>query len=593
MDWTGGTRRRFAGAKNNNAALQRQKAHFARARAAIQHEPFSSHQRSKAVDHNDDTRARSYKGDSLHSNSCLRLPIQPESGRNTVTSGSNERTRTTTRPSGAISLDEHARICQDEELHLLASRRKLLARDDWLALDHTRPLRIGFPTVGDKDRVGRRRKIKNSSETRTKAAQPRLITPLFEEHLGPNIYHMSGALSPEHGDYIEVKVGTSAFGTQRPQSLKSNTSRNASMGAQSTAFSHLSEEYMLLGADGDSFDADQVEAPAYIRDVHDALEGLVQPASFVCGRYERGEGDKYSSRTREYSLTSDDDPELQQYRVEISDKYKPSISSPSHVPKPTIGFSEIHHYAAPESKSWINGAPQQANEFEEVNGNVLVDSLGMAIPADENSPGLDAEQEWRYLMGIVTQSQSFTSMKALDSSSGHITTSESIRRVRPGDVQHGANINDDTIDQRQCISTLNQAHLAQAPDLLTTSAQAPPHLPEDAEGNTDNEALWREFIIGSQDSESGDELQAAWQRSREKMRESSEQPQSVQVSGLGTSDQATTGEATVYSPNPLTVQVANVDEFLSKTQRAWKNSARRRLTIKQSTQRSRESGEEA
>lgn len=108
---------------------------------------------------------------------------------------SNERTRTITRQSGAISFDEHARTCQDEELHLLASRRKLLARNDWLALDQTRPLRIGFPTAGDKDRVGRRRKIKKFSETRTKAAQPRLMTPLFEERLGLNAYHMSGALS--------------------------------------------------------------------------------------------------------------------------------------------------------------------------------------------------------------------------------------------------------------------------------------------------------------------------------------------------------------------------------------------------------------
>jgi len=557
MDWTGGTRRRFAGAKNNNAALQRQKAHFARARAAIQHEPFSSHQRSKAVDHNDDTRARSYKGDALHSNSCLRLLTQPGSGWNTVTSGSNEPTKGSVRQSGATSFAGDIRPRQDEELHLLASRRKLLARNDWLALDHTRPLRIGFKTAGDKDRVGRRRKIKKSSEARTKAARPRLMSPLFEERLEPNAYHMSGALCPEHGDHIEVRVGTSAFGTQRRQFLKSNTSRNASMGAQSTALSHLSEESMLLGADGDSFDADQVEVPAYMRDTHDALEDLVRPASLGSGQYEREEVDRYSDRTPEYSLALDDDLALQQYRAEVSDKDRPLVSSSSHVAEPAIGLSEIDHYAASGSNFWNASDLQQANDFEK-----LVDLSGIAIPADESSPELDAEQEWRHLMGIVTQSQSFTSMKALNSSSEHNTTSESIQRVRPGDVQDGANVNDDTTDQRQCISTLNQTHPAQAPDLLMTGAQAPPHLSEDAEGNTDNEALWREFIIGSQDSESGDELHSAWQRSRERMRESSEQPQSIQVSGLGTSDQATRGEATVYSPNQLTVQAANVDDFL-------------------------------
>jgi hypothetical protein len=334
------------------------------------------------------------------------------------------------------------------------------------------------------------------------------------------------------------------------------------MGAQSTAFSHLSEESMLLGADGDSFDADQVEVPAYTRDVHDTLEGLVRQASFDSGRYEREELDRYSSRTREYSLTLDDDPELQHSRIQTSDENSPPISYLHQAAEPTVGFPEIENYAAPGSKSWNAGDLQQAKELEKLDGNVLVDSLSMAIPADENSPELDAEQEWRRLMDIVTQSQSFTSMKALDSTSGHITTPDSIRRVRPGDVQHRANIDDDTTDPRQCISTLNQAHPAQAPDLLMTGAQAPPQLSEDAGGNTDNEALWREFIIGSQDSESGDELHSAWQRSRERMRQSSEQPQSIQVSGLGTSDQATRGEATVYSPNSLTVHVANVDDSL-------------------------------
>lgn len=46
MDWTGGTRRRYAGAKNNNAGLQRQKAHFARVRAAKQNSHIKDRQRT-------------------------------------------------------------------------------------------------------------------------------------------------------------------------------------------------------------------------------------------------------------------------------------------------------------------------------------------------------------------------------------------------------------------------------------------------------------------------------------------------------------------------------------------------------------------
>lgn len=108
MDWTGGTRRRFVGAKNNNTALQKQKAHFAKARAAIQHEPvpdrlhrshpasrntprpagmqhsrhgtslrpdssvrLSRSRASQTVAHNDDTRAHSSRG--IHDASLLLL----------------------------------------------------------------------------------------------------------------------------------------------------------------------------------------------------------------------------------------------------------------------------------------------------------------------------------------------------------------------------------------------------------------------------------------------------------------------------------------------------------------------------------------
>lgn len=111
-------------------------------------------------------------------------------------------------------------------------------------------------------------------------------------------------------------------------------------------------------------------------------------------------------------------------------------------------------------------------------------------------------------MGIVTQSESFTSRKALDSSSEHITTSESIQRINPGDVQRKSDVNGAIADPKQFIDTLDQGQSTQEPDVLVAATPLP-HSHDDAEGNTDNEALWREFIIGSQDSESGDELHSA------------------------------------------------------------------------------------
>jgi hypothetical protein len=487
-----------------------------------------------------------------------RLLTQPGSGRSTVISGRDGCTKINTPQSGTTGYAGDTQPRQDEELHLLASRRKLLALNDWPALDHTRPLRIGFPTAGDKDRVGRRRKTKKPPETRTKAARPRFMTPLFEERLEHYAHHMSGYLSPEHDD-IEVRVGTSAFGTQSRPSRRSNTSRNASMGAHSTALSHLSEESMLLGADGDSFDADQVEVPAYTLGVHDALEGSAQPTSSDSGQYEPEEVDRHSRPERGYSPASDVDPELQQYGAESFDENNQSISSPYYVPEPRIVISPMASYAAPKPRTWSAGDLQQDDDLENVDLNVPVDPPGMAIPPYEDSPKFDAEQEWRHLMGVVTQSESFTSRKALGSSSEHITTSESMQRVIPGDNQHGAGVNGAITDPKQLIGTLDQAHLTQAPDMLMAGT-SPPQPLNNAEDNTDNEALWREFIIGSQDSESGDELHSAWQRTRAQHRQSSEQPRSVQLSGLGTSDQATRGEATIYSPSALTPQVANLDE---------------------------------
>lgn len=332
------------------------------------------------------------------------------------------------------------------------------------------------------------------------------------------------------------------------------------MGAHSTALSHLSEESMLLGADGDSFDADQVEVPAYTREVHDALEDIVRPASLDSEQFEPEEVVRHYRPTRECSLTSGVDPEFQQHGAESLDENNVSISCPCPVSEARIGVSSMINYPAPEPRIWDAGDSQQDNDFENVDPNVPVDPPGMAISPDEDSPKFDAEQEWRHLMGIVTQSESLTSRKALDSSSEHITTSESMQRLIPGDVQHRAGVNGAITDSKQPIGTLNQALSTQAPDILVTGTP-PSHSIDDAEDNTDNEALWREFIIGSQDSESGDDLHSVWQRSRERMRQSSREPQSVQVSGLGTSDQATRGEATIDSPSALTTHVADLDDL--------------------------------
>lgn len=562
MDWTGGTRRRFAGAKHNTT-LQRQKVHFARARVAVQHEPFSSRERSKGIDHNDDTRATSYRCIvSTLKPSRLRLLTRLGSGRDAVISERDDHKKTSTRQSRITSSTGAAQSRQDEELHLLASRRRLLARDDWLALDHTRPLRIGFSNAGDKDRVGRRRKIKKSSAMRTNAAQRQHMTPLFEERLEPSAYLMSGALASEHDNHVEIKIGTGAFDSQSRPSRRSTISRNASMGARSTALSYLSEESMLLGADGDTFDADQVEVPTYTHADHGKRQVSVRPASLESMQIEPKGPGECSSTAQEHSFALDDGPELQQYRALNADAKSPSPLSTPDDYQQTIRKSPTDDNPAAVFEIQGTGDARLTSSFGDVDRNALVDPHITTALADQDALEVDTEQAWRQLMGIVTQSESFTSNKALDSSSEHRTTSDKTHRVDPGDARYGAYISVVDIDARQCHGIRNQASPTQSHGTLVVDEQQYPHAARDARDDTDNEALWREFIIGSQDSESGDEVHSVWQRSRRRLRQSSEQPQSLQVSGLGTSDQATRGEATVCSPNPFaSSRTASVDDF--------------------------------
>jgi hypothetical protein len=533
MDWTGGTRRRFAGARNNNTALQKQKAHFAKARAAVQHEPFTGHQTASAVAHNDDTRDMSYKGSTAWPPALYASLTRPGSSRGSVTARDSGKTSKNKRQARSTDPTVDAQVRGDEELLLIARRRKLLARNDWLALDPTRPLRIGFPTTGDKNEIGRRKKIKRSSATGPKAAQRRLLTPLFEERLEPTAHLMSGALTPAQEDHIEVKVGTRAFDSQSRPSRNSNIPRNLSVGPQSTILSHLSEESMLLGADGDTFDADQVDVSAYVRDERDSREGTVRPLSLASeDRY--NEQDEFRRREGN-SPTQSDSSWLQQLRAWNNGG---DIGSTANLPPHTgqVNDGSLTRYPTiPESEIWDDSETQPAYDFEHTDRN------GPAVPhatvhsADRDGSELDADKAWRQLMGIATQSESFTSNKALDSSSDHMATSETVHRIIPGVVQREASFDSeialtpragrsslDHIDMGPDPSVSNHSHATRAHDLSATSARLPNGLPRTSEDNTDNEALWREFIIGSQDSESEDDLHSAWQRSREKTQQGSE-----------------------------------------------------------------------
>lgn len=475
---------------------------------------------------------------------------------------------TSTKTHQAISTRStiNLQVQDDEEVLLIARRRKLLARNDWLALDSTRPLRMNFPVVGDKDGVGRRKKVKRSSATFPKAAHRRLLTPLFEERLEPAAYLMSGALPPAHDAHIEIKVGTGAFDSQsrpsRRSRSKSNTPRNLSVGPQSTILSHLSEESMLLGADGDTFDADQVKVPEYMQNEREG-RGAVVRLSSPCYGVSYDDENEHHGRTYGDDLARIESPELQQLQAWTDDR---DICSTANPPLSSANTALISRPAISGSNIWDADNAEHPCDLGHAIRNTPASPLLLATPADEHAIRSDAEKAWRQLMGIPTQSESFTSNKALDSSSQHMTTSETERRAVPYGKQHEASFDYvttftpeagisslDHIDLGQYRSTSDQPHLAVVPGMPETSAQPPTRSPVDIEDHSDNEALWREFIIGSQDSQSEDEIHSAWQRSRGRTQQSSEQPRSLQISGLGTSDQATKGEAVIASSTPFAV----------------------------------------
>jgi hypothetical protein len=171
-------------------------------------------------------------------------------------------------------------------------------------------------------------------------------------------------------------------------------------------------------------------------------------------------------------------------------------------------------------------------------------------------------------MGIATQVASSASIKALNSMSEHVTASESPCTANPDRVgifdmpassprSEGPNPSEHGMEHGSEHSDIPLVVGSHTPtEAPVAAAQLPVQLSHITPENDPGESLWRDFIIGSQDSESEDELHSAWQRKRKRKRRpsSSEQSRSLQLSGLGTSDKATQG-GTVALSSPSFVPI--------------------------------------
>lgn len=312
---------------------------------------------------------------------------------------------------------------------------------------------------------------------------------------------------------------------------------------------------MLLGGDGDTFDADQVEVPAFLQ----------------------GEKGNSGNAVRSLSLRSD----ARSYQVDRN-SHEPQESSAdaaitgsiaelqSDVLR-VIGNSSAGFHIAPRFEIPVASDEEQIDQQLPSGTQAPTAHHATTVSVGQETAEASAEVLWKQLMGIPANSDTLTSLKDLDTSS---------QRVLASDTDQGAATCDplcdtgggDTTDPEPVTQTSHQnpfdiaqhRDMPSEPPLVTThnlqdtSAQSASCARRILQDDEDNEALWREFIIGSQDSESEDELHLSWQRRRSKAQQSSE-PRSLELSGLGTSDNATMGEASMIRSTQCTTQALSPD----------------------------------
>ncbi|KAK4506662.1 hypothetical protein PRZ48_000394 [Zasmidium cellare] len=544
MDWTGGTRRRFAQGKQN-AIIQKQKEHFARARAAQQ----ERREQLEWPGHPTEALTSRQHRPTMASSQAPHARHPPTSSK---VSGSSRRIEAMQPP----RLSKPSRLnpnMTDEERLLLANRERLLARSDWLGLEASRPARMKFPTASDRDRVGKRRKISKSKSSRShrpKPARQRSITPLFEHRL-PFEPMMSGALVD---DEIQVKVGTDAFVSQSQVSQAAQPLANTSMRQPSTEFGPLSEESMLLGADDDGFEID----------ANGQYLGAIGQARTVASGSEYGQ-----------PLP----------RIQSIDEF----ASPTNSVAPT--FATTHYgLGLREEEEVVRETPDQGNpvdlqidasnevhDTETASGVENVEIFDQAIMQHEpakssSSTDVDPEEDerrWRRAMRIPgTVPTGDTSVAALRSSSEHITESA----ISAWPFQTGFHASNRDYDLHAMAANAHPRHLTDQHQRPTANNVTEDQVPiadavlpraaseladtqqtKPVDEDRDDEALWRDFILGKpgSDSESSDHENGVWAAEQnEAVERAFQSTSSKNGTEQGRSDKVTVGDS-VFAPARL------------------------------------------
>lgn len=544
MDWIGGVRRRVASGKNN-AVTQKQKAHFAKARAALQNTPSSkdlfrpafygkaaSHRNRTASlqatparksgwsrlrgesdgpaahhrQHNGafttagstDNRRRGMRGDGIHiTSSSIRSSPGYESAGDAAVVAPIVRTH--------LSKPQDDTMPEEERL-LVANRRRLLARTDWLGLSVTRPVHIKFRSNKDKDRIGRRRRIAKSTSQKGRPATRRLVTPLFEDRLVPGEYMMSGALQTKD---VEVRIGTDAVASQAQYSHLSQTPRLATGRCPSTELGPLSEEPMLLGDEGDMFESlipfarlcDRPEVESSLAPTNMAYE--VATPTRETSKQEDGHELQISTNLvaevaqvvscKSAQGTNDEDNLL----------YKPASADFGSHDKHEEVISHIVPLRGQHQDAVVSQAHSTDGEYDS---------------KLSNDRDVDDEAFWRRLMNFEEHAPNNPSLDAVKSSSLHVTNSDNSRRpilpVASDDLHdfyrilstpkgagtHTPLLQDEVPAVRSRESPIDNPSPSASLIQIRKLTELPSHAVAQAREDAGEDAAWRDFIIGSQDS---------------------------------------------------------------------------------------------
>ena len=599
MDWTGGVRRRFAPGKNN-AVIQKQKAHFAKARSALQDLASSKSSfrtahygtTASSKDHRSSTRHK----DAVRTINPRRTSQWPEGRGASVirhhedagspASGSHRPSKkhseiihitSSSVPSTADSSLAHGNAVPpsqsqpqsahdvkdtttEEERLLAANRRRLLARPDWLGLSATKPVQIKFRSSHDKHRIGKRRKVAQSTTHKGQPATRRLITPLLEERLLLDQQLMSGALP---NDEVQVKIGADALASHTQLSRHSHTPRLNTGRLPSSDLGPLSEEPMLLGDEGDMFEA--IRSPQMR--LSGSNDGRIPAMS---------EDDCRSANQRMYAPSQADDQYLQilpmQWSPEVAQMVQYQRAESEAEDRHLHDTAAANPRPADSNESYSDGvesnSPPQMS-FHDPEHVTASRGTHMATDCDErphkSRDAADDEAFWRRLMQFEDHTPSNPSLDAVKSSSLHVTASDSTHRpvVLPAisegslgihripSTPKGAGtqesmLHDDvgTSQFRNSSESLLLASPSASLQRIQKLAEQPPSAVLQHSKEVKEDAAWRDFIIGSQSSSGEsthhqDEGQDHAQVDSEIDRNS--QLSLLEMSGLGTSVVSTAG----------------------------------------------------